>query len=160
MLLALLALSLVWCLKRSAPAARTRGPARLVLSVVLDQVCSWVLDRYLPRLRPDGALRRAIARGAFHHRVTYAYAGTYTAPGHAAIYTGRAPEGSGVGMNRALLRGRRSTESIVEDHAHAVFGARGETAAPALLQCETVADPLRGQTGGRAPIGGGGMKCA
>lgn len=150
--------------RRAAPSVR-RGPARLVVSVVLDQVGSWVLERNLSKLSPDGAIRRAIARGTYIQRVRYEYAGTYTAPGHAAIYTGQNPSGSGVGMNRGIVRipdehasttvarRRVSTESIVEDHAHPVFGAQPNvTASPALLQADTVADVLMRQTQGRARV--------
>ncbi len=151
-LLALLALS--GCKRaRRGPVAPSGAP-RLVVSVVLDQVGSWVLERYLPRLRPDGAIRRAIARGTHVRRARYGYAGTYTAPGHATIYTGRYPEGSGVGMNRGIVRhGRERTESIVEDHRHAVFGAReGTTASPALLQVDGVADVLVRESAGRSRV--------
>lgn len=142
------------CKRKVQRPATPRGPARLVVSVVLDQVGSWVLERNLTKLRPDGALRRAIARGTYVQRARYGYSGTYTAPGHAAIYTGENPSGSGVGMNRGILRGRRGgTESIVEDHEHPVFGAdRGATAGPALLQADTVADVLARETQGRARV--------
>jgi arylsulfatase A-like enzyme len=125
-----------------------------VVSVVLDQIGSWVLERHLPKLRADGAIRRAIAEGTYVRRARYGYAGTYTAPGHATIYTGRYPEGSGVGMNRGIVRhGREKTESIVEDHEHLVFGARdGVTASPALMQADGVADVLLRETAGRARV--------
>lgn len=154
------------CKRRNHAAAVQRGPARLVVSVVLDQVGSWVLDRNLSKLPPDGAIRRAIARGTYIQRARYAYAGTYTAPGHAAIYTGQNPSGSGVGMNRAIVHGvasnaagtgvarrRANTESIVEDHSHAVFGADAHvTASPELLQSDTVADVLQRESHGRARV--------
>lgn len=152
MALALFALS--GCKRhRHAPVART-GPPRLVVTVVLDQVGSWVLERYLPRLRPDGAIRTAIARGTYVRRARYGYSGTYTAPGHATIYTGRFPEGSGVGMNRGIVHsGRERTESIVEDHQHPVFGGRaGTTASPALLQADGVADVLLRESAGRSRV--------
>lgn len=124
------------------------------MSVVLDQIGSWVLERHLPKLRADGAIRRAITEGTYVRRARYGYAGTYTAPGHATIYTGRYPEGSGVGMNRAIVRhGREKSESIVEDHEHPVFGGRdGVTASPALMQADGVADVLLRETAGRARV--------
>lgn len=128
---------------RAAPAlSAPDGAPRLVVSVVLDQVGSWVLARYLSKLHPQGAIRRAIAHGMHYERVRYAYAGTYTAPGHAAIYTGQSPSRSGVAMNRAWSPEHPHTISIVEDGTHAVHGAREATASPVLLQCETVADVL------------------
>lgn len=120
--------------------------------VVLDQVGSWVLERYLPKLRSDGIIHRTIDRGAFHHRVTYNYAGTYTAPGHAAIHTGQPPARSGVAMNRIWNREARNTLSVVEDHQHPVFNHTETSASPGLLQVDTVADALMEQTHGRAKV--------
>lgn len=153
--------------KRRPSAPPQRGPARLVVTVVLDQLGSWVLERNLDKLPADGAIRRAIARGTFVRRARYGYSGTYTAPGHAAIYTGQNPSESGVGMNRGIVHGaaiagpsdggagrrRAGTESIVEDHQHPVFGAEhGVTAAPTLVRVDTVADVLSRETQGRARI--------
>ncbi|MFO0562507.1 MAG: alkaline phosphatase family protein [Polyangiales bacterium] len=164
-MLVFILLAISGCKRRHAAPAAQRGPARLVVSVVLDQVGSWVLERNLSKLPPDGAIRRAISRGTYIQRARYGYAGTYTAPGHAAIYTGQNPSGSGVGMNRGIVhappahasttvaRRRANTESIVEDHSHAVFGAEANvTASPALLQSDTVADVLQRESHGRARV--------
>ncbi len=89
-----------------APAPAT---PRVVVAVVLDQLATRSLERYLPYLDEDGALRSAVARGAFHHDVVYPYAGTYTAAGHTAIHTGAPPALSGVVSNEisGFGRGRR-----------------------------------------------------
>jgi hypothetical protein len=52
---------------------------------VLDQVPAWALARYLPYLPATGAIRRGVKQGAYAERVSYDFAATYTAPGHAAI---------------------------------------------------------------------------
>src|SRR6187399_2993388 len=68
------------------PVAPSSGTPRLVVSVVIDQLPSWALERYLTLLDADGAIRRAVAYGAYYPRARYDYAGTYTAPGHATLY--------------------------------------------------------------------------
>jgi arylsulfatase A-like enzyme len=138
--------------KRGGGRANIGKSSRIVMVVVLDQVGSWVLERYLPKLRPEGLLVRTMRRGMYHHRVTYNYAGTYTAPGHAAIYTGQPPARSGVAMNRAWNRDGHNTISIVDDHQHPVFDGHNSFASPGLLQVDTVADALIEQTHGRAKV--------
>jgi hypothetical protein len=140
-----------------APAHETRfhageaAPARapLVAVVVLDQIGSWVLERHLEQLPPSGAIRSAIARGAWHRRVAYEHAATLTAPGHAAIFTGTPPAESGVGANRRVVLGRGRT-SIVDDGEHAVLGNDKAFASPSLLRAEGVVDVLERRTGGAA----------
>ena len=70
-----------------------------MVSVVIDQLPSWAFARYLPLLDPNGALRQAVQHGAYFPRARYDYAGTYTAPGHATLYTGVPPREHGVFAN-------------------------------------------------------------
>jgi len=115
--------------------------ARLVLSIVLDQLPSSAVLRFAPHLPEDGIIRRAIANGMFQERVRYGYAGTNTAPGHASIYTGELPADHGIDRNDIY-----TTESgrmqIVNDGEHAVFGVEGSFASPFRLLKPTVGDLL------------------
>jgi hypothetical protein len=131
------------------PAGAASARAPLVAVVVLDQVGSWVLERHLTQLPADGAIRSAIARGAWHRRVAYEHAATLTAPGHAAIFTGAPPSESGVGSNRRFVPGRGRT-SIVDDGEHGVLGNDRAFASPSLLRAESVVDALERSTGGAA----------
>jgi hypothetical protein len=66
-----------------------------------------------------------------------------------AIVRSEASSAAGAGVARR----RANTESIVEDHSHAVFGAEANvTASPTLLQADTVADVLQRETQGRARV--------
>src|SRR5688572_21763953 len=103
------------CLLACGDRPRSGGPPRLVVVVVLDQLGSWVLEDHLPSLRPDGAIRRAIRKGAYHARVVYDYAATNTAPGHAAIFTGASPGESGVVANRLWDPQRDRLVNVVDD---------------------------------------------
>jgi hypothetical protein len=121
-----------------------------VVAVVIDQLASHALERYLPHLDEDGALRRLAREGVFHPQVEYAYAGTYTAAGHAAIHTGAPPAVSGVYANEVWDRERGREVPIVDDGAHAVHGVEGAFASARALRVETVAEALERATNGRA----------
>lgn len=111
---------------------------------MLDQVGSWVLQRHLPLLHDDGAIKPIIARGSWVHDVVYPYAGTYTGPGHAAIYTGAPPADSGIVANRRWDRARARMISMLDDGTHTQFDPEGHTyVAPTPLRAQTVADALR-----------------
>ncbi len=154
--LGLLALVALGCAARpvqptAAPAATAPPvPARLVLSVVLDQVGSWVLERHHGLLRDDGILKTTQRRGLWAHRVAFTYAGTYTGPGHAAIYTGAPPADSGIVANRRWDRARRTMVGVLDDGRTVEHGGEaGSFVSPSALRAETVADVLRRAAAGR-----------
>jgi hypothetical protein len=116
----------------------------------MDQLPSFALERYAPLLAPDGALRSAMANGAYYEQGEYDYAGTYTAPGHATLYTGVPPRTHGVAANDVWDAARSHVESVVDDAKYAVHGAPGQFASPLILRVPTVADELERESGGRA----------
>lgn len=124
---------------------------RLVLAVVIDQLPSWWLDERFDALPDDGAIKKLAARGAFHRRVVYEHASTFTAPGHAAIFSGAVPRESGVISNRHWIEGRGRVE-VVDDGEHPVHGKPGDHASPAVMEAPTVADQLKEATGGRGKV--------
>lgn len=140
------------CRASSTPPAASSSHAQLVVSVILDQVGADVLERWWPALDENGALKTLAREGAYHHTVRYGYAGTYTAPGHAATYTGAAPIDSGVGSNRRWDRARRKSVSIADDGVSAVFGHEGAFAGPGVLLAETVGDMLVTATHGAGKV--------
>lgn len=152
LVLAVLLLALGSC---GGTASRAEEPhssprPRIVVALVYDQLASWVLERHRDRLDPAGALRRTMDRGTWIHRVAYGYAGTYTAPGHAAIYTGAAPYESGVPSNRVWDRARHVRVSSMDDATHPLVGRPTAFASPSILRAESVADVLERESGGAA----------
>jgi predicted AlkP superfamily pyrophosphatase or phosphodiesterase len=127
-----------------------RTSAPLVVVVVIDQLPSWALERYAPLFEPASVLRMAMSNGAYYEEGEYDYAGTYTAPGHATLYTGVLPNQHGVAANEVWDEARSHVESVVDDGRHEVFGAPGQFASPDVLRAPTVADELERETGGRA----------
>ena len=130
------------------PAPPTRP--RIVVTLVYDQLASWVLERHRDRLDPNGALRRTMDRGTYVHRVEYGYAGTYTAPGHAAIYSGAPPFVSGIPSNRVWDRARGARLSAMDDGSHPLIGRETAFAGPGRMRVESVADVLERESHGAA----------
>ena len=141
----------------AGPSAWPR-PARLVVVVVYDQLGSWVLEKYASQLAEDGLIRSTMAAGTTTWRVRYPYAATYTAPGHAAIYTGAPPSLSGIPANKLWDRARHKKISTVDDAEHPVFGHDGAFASPSILRVSTVGDVLRDVTSNRAHVAALSMK--
>ena len=125
---------------------------RLVVTIVIDQLPSWALTKYLEYLPEDGALRRAIARGVWYPQVRYEYASTFTAPGHVAIYTGAVPADSGVMTNKVWDRHTGEERAVVADPKYPTVGSTDKSAAPTELRVPTMGDMLHEVTGGESVI--------
>jgi predicted AlkP superfamily pyrophosphatase or phosphodiesterase len=133
-----------------APTDAPKGP--LVLAVVIDQLGSETLTKLEPLLDAQGAFARARTEGRVYRRVIYSYGATLTAPGHAAIFSGAPPSQSGVTANARVDRKDFNRYDFVDDRRHAILGAPGRFASPALMRVDTVADALKAQTGGQAKV--------
>lgn len=76
--------------------SRSAAPA-LVVVVTIDQLTPALLDRWQPQM--TGGLRRLSAGGAVFTQAYHDHAITETAPGHAAILSGRFPYSTGIAAN-------------------------------------------------------------
>jgi len=127
-------------------------PPQLVIAVVIDQLGSDALRKLEPLLQ-GGAIAHARAHGRVLEHVVYAYAGTLTAPGHAAIYTGVPPARNGVTTNAVVDRETGRRRAVVDDGQHAILGVPPPAfASPNVLRAPTVADALKQATGGSAKV--------
>jgi hypothetical protein len=125
---------------------------QLVIAVVIDQLGSDALRKLEPLLQ-GGAIAHARAHGRVIEHVVYGFAGTLTAPGHAAIYTGVPPSQSGVTTNSVIDRETGRRRAVVDDGQHAVLGLTPPAfASPSVLRVPTVADVLKRATEGRAKV--------
>lgn len=139
----------------SAPAwssNQSRERPRLVVVILIDQLGSWMLERYLPYMAPDGAFKRGISTGAFHQKVSYLHAGTFTAPGHAATYSGAPPAHSGVSANIGWDRDKSRRVGALNDGQHPWLSDPRYFAAPTALKVQTVADVLMEHTERKAKV--------
>jgi hypothetical protein len=146
-LLTTLALTSIASSSCGGSAPRTETPAittrpRLVVLVVYDQLASWVLELHEDSLSPEGAVRWISDRGLHVERAHYAYAGTFTAPGHAAIVSGASPSESGVPSNRVWDLARQARVSSFDDGVHALVNRPDAFGSPDAMRAEGVADIL------------------
>ncbi|MGE0790678.1 MAG: alkaline phosphatase family protein [Sandaracinaceae bacterium] len=127
--------------RRLSDAIHSDEPPRLVVAVVIDQLGWSTYLRYREHLDPEGALARIAAQGRVH-RVEYQHSATYTAAGHASIFTGASPRVHGVMANEVFVAGRGQVASC-DDGRSLVFGTEDEYAAPTIVRVDTIADTLR-----------------
>lgn len=88
-------------LAAAAPAPTPTPPPRprVAVAIVVDQLASWVAEEKLPRLPRSGGLARILKGGTWVRRSDYLHGFTETAPGHAALFTGRSPRENGITAN-------------------------------------------------------------
>ncbi|MEO7361142.1 MAG: alkaline phosphatase family protein, partial [Gemmatimonadaceae bacterium] len=87
----------------SLAAQRANAPTppriRLVVQLTVDQMRGDYLDRY--KSQYTGGLKWLAEHGAFFTQATHDHAATETAPGHAALWSGRYPSHTGIVRNAA-----------------------------------------------------------
>ena len=132
----------------SAPAARSPKPrAPFAVAIVVDQLSAWVAASRWPELPKDGGFARLIREGTWVKNMRYPYAVTDTAPGHAALHTGKVPAESGIVGNEVPDETSGAKFTILRDEATRAVtpSGIGKTASSSAsrLRADTVADRLR-----------------
>lgn len=136
-------------LETRRPEPRPATP--LLVVVVIDQLGASTFERHLDTLEPRGILRRAYEEG-LAYRIRFEHASTITAPGHAAVFTGEPPRGSGIGNNAYFDRERGRYRRIFDDGTRPIEGLPQISASPDVLAAPTLADRLDAATRGEARI--------
>src|SRR5579871_2103876 len=93
------------CRATPKPAPASPKPPRMVVTIVVDQMAAWIAAERWPSLSPEGGFRRLMREGTYFRDMRYAHAVTDTAPGHAALYTGRVPRETGIFANEIIPAG-------------------------------------------------------
>lgn len=117
---------------------------KLVVGIVIDQMCYDYLYRFYPQFG-SGGFKRLMDQGSHFRNVTYNYVPTFTGPGHASIYTGTTPSNHGIVANDWYHRPYQQQVNCVDDTT--VFGI-GSTSvdgkcSPHFLRANTITDQLR-----------------
>lgn len=118
-------------------------PPRLVVGIVVDQMRTDYLYRYWDNFG-EGGFKRLVGEGAFVRNAHFDYVPTYTAPGHASIYTGTSPMHHGVVANDMYVRATgEGLYCVQDDRANGVGGTgyKGQRS-PYNLISGTIADEL------------------
>lgn len=131
------------------PEAATGGPSRprLVVFIVVDQLRYDFLERFSD-LFGAGGFRRLVGEGAFFENAHFEHAPTYTATGHAALFTGSFPAEDGIVANGWFDRELGRVRGAVADPSARLVsngGLASETGAssPRALLGPTLGDQLR-----------------
>src|SRR5215467_6780434 len=145
----------------SASCKSSSGPPdpRLVVVIVVDQMRYDYMERFR-NVFGSGGFRRLMDEGAFFTNANYNYAPTYTAPGHAAIFTGTTPSQNGIVGNNWYDRESGQQRVMVSDDSAKVVTSYGtqtytktsKPASPRVLIGTTIGDQLRLSNGFRSKV--------
>ena len=133
--------------RNQRPAQSTTPRPRLVVVIVVDQFRYDYLERFDDLYGKNG-FKRLIDRGALFTNANYDYVPTYTAPGHAAIFTGSVPAQNGIIGNLWFDREANSMRLMVADNAARLVTDSGPAGnpgsfSPRVLIGTTIGDQMR-----------------
>ena len=118
---------------------------KLVVGIVVDQMKTEYLYRFQSDFLENG-FKRLVSKGFTFYNMHYNYMPTYTAPGHASIYTGTTPSMHGIVSNEWYSRSAGKEVYCTDDASVTGLGegAKGEgEMSPKNLQATTITDELR-----------------
>lgn len=117
---------------------------KLVVGIVVDQMRYDYLTRFWDRYGEDG-FKRMITEGYNLRNAHYNYMPTFTAPGHASIYTGTTPRNHGVIGNSFYDRASGKNVVPVNNDAVSSLGTEGDAGkrSPKYLLASTFGDENR-----------------
>lgn len=118
---------------------------KLVVGIVVDQMKMEYLYRFSDDFSPNG-FKRLMNNGYTFQNMHYNYVPTYTAPGHASIYTGTTPATHGIVGNEWFSRSLGKQMYCTDDASVKTVGDgtadEGEMS-PKNLQSTTITDEVR-----------------
>jgi predicted AlkP superfamily pyrophosphatase or phosphodiesterase len=140
-------------------AQKDRKQPKLVVGVVVDQMRHEYLYRFYDHFGDDG-FKRLMSDGFEFKNVHFNYVPTYTAPGHASVYTGTTPRVHGIISNDWYDKYAKEETYCVGDNRYVGIGASGELGnrSPYNLKTSTITDELRLHYQNRAKVVGISMK--
>lgn len=133
---------------------------KLVVGIVVDQMKMEYLYRFQSDFSENG-FKRLMKDGYTFHNMHYNYMPTYTAPGHASIYTGTTPAVHGIISNEWYNRSLGKDMYCTDDASVKTIGdgTKEEGAmSPKNLQTTTITDELRLSTNFKGKVIGVSMK--
>jgi predicted AlkP superfamily pyrophosphatase or phosphodiesterase len=129
--------------KQQASQEKTARP-KLVVGIVIDQMRYDYLFRFRDKYSAGG-FRRLMQEGFLFENANYNYVPTYTAPGHACIYTGTTPSHNGIIANDWYDRTLGRAVNCVGDSTMKPVGTTSISGkmSPKNLLTTTITDELR-----------------
>lgn len=138
---------------RPGASVTTHAPIQrdVVVLLVVDQLAGWIAEERFPTLPVDGGFARLVRASGGMRLLEHGHSVTDTAPGHAALFTGRLPHEHGIGANEIVSPTGRLV-SILRDETTVLITPAGATtrtgSSLAVLRGDTVADRLRRRSPG------------
>jgi predicted AlkP superfamily pyrophosphatase or phosphodiesterase len=125
-------------------AKKEAAKPKLVVGIVIDQMRWDYLYRYQERFGNDG-FKRIMSKGFNCQNTMINYLPSFTAPGHACIYTGSVPALHGIASNDWYDNVQQRDWYCVEDTTVAPLGGKGKNGkmSPRNLLASTITDELR-----------------
>lgn len=117
---------------------------KLVVGIVVDQMRADFIYRYWSKYGNDG-FKRLVNDGFFFKNSHYNYVPTYTAPGHASIYTGTTPAVHGIIGNDWFDKTSNARLYCTEDSTVQAIGgsAKSGQMSPKNMLTTTIGDQLK-----------------
>ncbi len=142
-LIAFIFLSLLTFTSSKPENTPTKKP-KLVIGIVIDQMRYDYLTRFADKYGEDG-FKRIINNGFSLENAHYNYIPTYTAVGHASLYTGTTPENHGIIGNNWYDKYEKKYIYCVNDSNYSTVGvaSSGGKKSPYRMQTTTITDQLR-----------------
>lgn len=133
--------------------AQTGDRPKLVVGIVIDQMRYDYIYRFWDKYGEFG-FKRLVNDGFFCKNANYNYVPTYTAPGHAAIYTGTTPAVNGIIANDWFDRKSGKNIYCVTDNNVSSVGSNVEEGkrSPENLLTTTITDELRLATNKKSKV--------
>jgi predicted AlkP superfamily pyrophosphatase or phosphodiesterase len=144
--------------QKSVPSTTLKRP-KLVIGIVVDQMRWDYLYRYYDRYT-TGGFKRMLNEGFTCENTFINYIPTYTAVGHASIYTGSVPAIHGIAGNDFIINATGKSMYCTEDSTVQTVGsssAEGEMS-PRNLLTSTITDELKLATNFRSKVIGISLK--
>ncbi len=131
------------CVTLTSSAQQEDSP-KLVVGIVVDQMCYDYLYRYYSKFSDKG-FRLLMEEGTNCRNTQYNYIPTYTGPGHASIYTGTTPSNHGIVANDWFDRSTGREVNCVTDSTVTPVGTTSAYGyySPRNLKANTVTDQLK-----------------
>ncbi len=126
----------------------------LILWITVDQLRGDMVGRYVPADR-EGGFGLMKSRGLNYTSAHYRHATTFTAVGHAALFTGGHTAGHGIAGNDWYNVDTGKRVYCVQDDRYPLIGAQpteGAGRSPANLTSSTIGDEMIWASGGRSRV--------
>lgn len=124
--------------------AQPKQTPKLVIGIVVDQMRYDYIYKYWDTFSEEG-FKRLVNEGYFCRNTNYSYIPTYTAPGHASIYTGTTPAMHGIIGNNWYDRKNKKSVYCTEDYSYKTVGSTSTAGqmSPHNMLSTSICDELR-----------------